>query len=286
MTTRATRIATVSLIAALIPSALIAPAHGHVDPALQQHVDANERHAPAGESATLTAGHADIGPTITDDGGARTMSLKVRDDHAQPPVWRELSDVTVNVPDHAAITLPDDRAYDFTGGEAGKPVWVLPQTEATDVPWLGWNTQHPGLIESGAQGVTLSLTQVEGPGQFSLFLQNGGFEAPQVLWNSAENLPQDLWVDMNTHTHANWVFSAPGTYELTVTATATGADGTEYSATAPLRFEVGSEQARAEYTPASSTTWLYIVAAAVIIAVLVGAAVAVRRRRSAGGERA
>lgn len=282
MITRTTRI-----VAALLPYGAFAHAQdGAVDPALQQHVDTNEDHAPAGQAATLTAGHADIGPTLTGDGASRTMSLKVRDDHAQPPVWRELSDVTVAVPDHAAITLPDDRAYDFTGGEAGTPVWVLPQTEATDIPWLGWNTQHPGLIESGAQGVTLSLTNVEGPGRFSLFLQNGGFEAPQVLWNSAEHLPQDLWVDMNTHTHANWVFSAPGTYELTVTATATGADGSTYTASAPLRFEVGSEHARAEYSPASSNTWLYVLVAVVVLALLIGVAVVVRRRRTTGGERA
>lgn len=285
MTSLSTRIA-IAGFAALIPFASAGTAYaqaGAVDPALQQNVTADERHSPAGEAATLTAGHADIGPIITGEGMGQTMRLKVRDDHVQPPVWRELSDVTVTVPDQAAIMLPDAREYQFTGGEPGQPVWVLPQTEAADVPWLGWNTQHPGLIATGAQGVTLSLTEVTGPGQFSLFLQNGGFEAPQVLWNSAEDMPQELWVDMNTHTHANWVFSAPGTYELTVTATATSPDGSTFTHSAPLRFEVGSQEAREKYTPASSPTWGYALVAVVVLAVLIAVAFVVRNRR-AGGE--
>ena len=74
---------------------------------------------------------------------------------------------------------------------------------------------------------------------FSLYLENGNFSAPQVLWSSTKNEPQKLWVEKNTHTHANWVFTAPGEYLLKVTASAELSDGSTLSDTRYLKFAVG-----------------------------------------------
>ncbi len=76
-------------------------------------------------------------------------------------------------------------------------------------------------------------------GTFSLYLENGNFSAPQVLWSSTKNEPQKLWVEKNTHTHANWVFTAPGEYLLKVTASAELSDGSTVSDTRYLKFAVG-----------------------------------------------
>ena len=89
------------------------------------------------------------------------------------------------------------------------------------------------------RGVNLTLEQVSGPGTFSLYLENGNFSAPQVLWSSTKNEPQKLWVEKNTHTHANWVFTAPGEYLLKVTASAELSDGSTVSDTRYLKFAVG-----------------------------------------------
>ncbi|THD29195.1 MAG: hypothetical protein DI608_07545, partial [Rothia mucilaginosa] len=78
-----------------------------------------------------------------------------------------------------------------------------------------------------------------GPGTFSLYLENGNFSAPQVLWSSTKSEPQKLWVEKNTHTHANWVFTAPGEYLLKVTASAELSDGSTVSDTRYLKFAVG-----------------------------------------------
>lgn len=51
--------------------------------------------------------------------------------------------------------------------------------------------------------------------------------------------PQKLWVEKNTHTHANWVFTAPGEYLLKVTASAELSDGSTVSDTRYLKFAVG-----------------------------------------------
>ena len=80
---------------------------------------------------------------------------------------------------------------------------------------------------------------MSGPGTFSLYLENGNFSAPQVLWSSTKSEPQKLWVEKNTHTHANWVFTAPGEYLLKVTASAELSDGSTVSDTRYLKFAVG-----------------------------------------------
>lgn len=60
-----------------------------------------------------------------------------------------------------------------------------------------------------------------------------------MLWSSTKSEPQKLWVEKNTHTHANWVFTAPGEYLLKVTASAELSDGSTVTDTRYLKFAVG-----------------------------------------------
>ena len=86
----------------------------------------------------------------------------------------------------------------------------------------------------------MSIGPVSGPGRAWMFLQNGTFGKPLPLMDSQTGAPQDVWVDVNTHVHANWVFSAPGTYLARLTFSADTLDGRHMSATTVLRFAVGS----------------------------------------------
>lgn len=86
----------------------------------------------------------------------------------------------------------------------------------------------------------MSIGPVSGPGRAWMFLQNGTFGKPLPLMDSQTGAPQDVWVDVNTHVHANWVFSAPGTYLARLTFSADTLDGRHVSATTVLRFAVGS----------------------------------------------
>ena len=183
----------------------------------------------------ISAGHVDMGPRFNNG----KFELMLHDDHGETPVWRSLDEVIYRGSDQAILEVPNDPRYSFVGAPAGSKVYVIPQTETKGVIWPGWNTQDPQLVSKLNRGVNLTLEQVSGPGTFSLYLENGNFSAPQVLWSSTKNEPQKLWVEKNTHTHANWVFTAPGEYLLKVTASAELSDGSTVSDTRYLKFAVG-----------------------------------------------
>ncbi|APT91932.1 hypothetical protein CPHO_02290 [Corynebacterium phocae] len=222
---------------------------------LNQVVTADEPVAAAGTLTEFRQGHADLGPLVTPDG----FAVMVRDDTAAPPTWRGLDDTLFVVSDKAIQQLPQTEDFDFVGAQPGEDVWVVPQTEQAGVPWLGWSTQSPPFVEAATRGVTMTFLGHDGPGQFTLFLQNGGFEKPQLLWTSAQPHAQDLFVDLNTHTHANWVFTEPGIHHVAVKFTTEFQDGTTHDATQTLSFAVGEgvdlakaqeSQFTGEYLPA------------------------------------
>lgn len=184
----------------------------------------------------IAAGHVDMGPAFVEG----SWELMFRDDSTATPVWRDPADVVLRGDDTALMAVPDDSRYSFVQAAPGEQVYVIPQTEMAGVVWPGWNTQNPQVVERLGRGVTFTLEGVEGPGGFSMYLENGTFGAPEVLWTSDTTDPQDIFVDPNVHTHANWVFTAPGAYYLTVRAHAELADGTVVSDTARLLFAVGS----------------------------------------------
>ena len=210
-----------------------APGHAatpSADPALEQNVAANE---PTSQTpAVIEAGHVDLGPRLI--GGKLTVSL--RDDSAASPVWRDPNKTVLRVRDGALIQVPQGEDYKFLADS--KRVYVLPQTQKTQLVWLGWNTQDPAVTKLIQGGVNMRIEQVKGPGRSWLILQEGTFGKPKVLADSAASA-QDIWVDTNTHVHANWIFSKPGIYLVKVSFKATGVDGKTYQATTTLRFAVG-----------------------------------------------
>jgi putative ABC transporter-associated repeat protein len=203
------------------------------DPALAQRIAQDQ--AVGTGTAVLDRGHVDLGPAYVEG----EWSLMIHDDAAEPPVWRHPEEAVLRIGDEAMVQVPDDPTYSFLGAAAGESVHVVSQTQQPDVVWIGWNTQHPEVMERIDRGVTLTLLGVQGPGQLSVYLQSGNFGAPQVLWSSAEDAPQPIWVDVNTHTHANWVFTEPGTYLVRVAASADLLDGSTETSVADLRVAVG-----------------------------------------------
>lgn len=230
-----------ALAALLVPASALTPAayaaeenKSAEERALEQTLSPDEP-VVSGQHE-IAAGHVDMGPAFVEG----SWELMFRDDSTAEPVWRDPADVVLRGDDTAMMAVPDDPRYSFVQASPGEQVYVIPQTELAGVVWPGWNTQNPQVVERLGRGVTFTLEAVEGPGEFSLYLENGTFGAPEVLWTSDATDPQDIFVEPNVHTHANWVFTAPGAYYLTVRAHAELADGTVVSDTARLLFAVGS----------------------------------------------
>lgn len=293
----------VVILAVISATSASAQSRDQDDPALAQTIQANQP-IVAG-SVELSSGHVDLGPRFVDG----TWQLLIHDTSTGPPVWREPADVVFRIGDVGRSVLPDDERYSFVGAQPGAPVWVIPQTENPGVVWLGWNTQDPDVMNRVDRGVRLRLVGADGPGKVSVYLQSGNLSGPKVLWESDSTTTEPLWVDVNTHTHANWVFSEPGVYILRIEAVARLIDGVEVETFSDVRLAVGDSTdangaASAVFagTEAASTVsgggadgsavvagsgsrsadqggqsmWVWLVVGIVAVSVIVGGAVVVR----------
>ena len=235
------------LVIAGAPSSVADPSP---DPDLAQSVAAHEEWS--NEATEISVGHVDLGPRLIDG----QWRAGLRHDADGGAVWRDPNQTVLRVSDAAVMTAPDSADYPFLADVAGKPVYVVPQTQNPNVVWLGWNTQDPAVTATIDRGLTMRVGPVSGPGRAWLFLQSGTFGKPLLLADSAA-APGDVWIDSGTHVHANWAFSAPGTYTATVTFLGTTTAGEAVSASTTLRFAVGdaafASEALAQSAPATSS---------------------------------
>ena len=209
------------------------------DPDLEQSVAAHEEWS--NEASEISVGHVDLGPRLIDG----QWKAGLRHDAESGAVWRDPNQTVLRVNDAAIMTAPDSDDYPFLADVAGKPVYVVPQTQNPGVVWLGWNTQDPAVTATIDRGLTMRVGPVSGPGRAWLFLQSGTFGKPLLLADSGA-APGDVWIDSGTHVHANWAFSAPGTYTATVTFLGTTTAGEAVSASTTLRFAVGDAASASE----------------------------------------
>ena len=219
------------------------------DPDLAQSVAAHEEWS--NEASEISVGHVDLGPRLIDG----QWRAGLRHDAESGAVWRDPNQTVLRVSDAAIMTAPNSADYPFLADVAGKPVHVIPQTQNPSVVWLGWNTQDPAVTATIDRGLTMRVGPVSGPGRAWLFLQSGTFGKPLLLADSGA-APGDVWIDSGTHVHANWAFSAPGTYTATVTFLGTTTAGEAVAASTTLRFAVGdaasASEALAMAAPAAS----------------------------------
>ena len=224
------------LVIAGAPSSFADPSP---DPDLAQSVAAHEEWS--NEASEISVGHVDLGPRLIDG----QWRAGLRHDAETGAVWRDPNQTVLRVNDAAIMTAPDSADYPCLADVAGKPVYVVPQTQNPGVVWLGWNTQDPAVTATIDRGLTMRVGPVSGPGRAWLFLQSGTFGKPLLLADSGA-APGDVWIDSGTHVHANWAFSAPGTYTATVTFLGTTTAGEAVSASTTLRFAVGDAASASE----------------------------------------
>ena len=161
-----------------------------------------------GASGNATDGHFDLGPAIENG----TLVARVKDDRSQPAQWVDPTSLTFALGDAARITAPADLGFVATPGSS---VWLIPSTQIAGVPWLGLNSQREEIVTGTTGPVQFTLDAVEGPGRVAVF--NAGALGSGVGEHVFDGPGTGYTLGANTHAHQNWVFTAPGTYTLTIT---------------------------------------------------------------------
>lgn len=147
--------------------------------------------------------------------------------------------VRFHLTDRQHGTVPDVPGFEFLG-EPGDDIWTIPQRYESGSLWAGWETETlpRGLFVNDT--ITLSLTEVTGPGDLEVFVND--ISGPERLLSSRDSMLRSFTEHVGAHTHANWVFTAPGEYTLTFVASAHLAQGGQI-ASLPQRyaFTVGGD---------------------------------------------
>ena len=188
--------------------------------------------APAGATtpSLVRKGHADLAVHYEGGGFEAHVHDEERDIEYEP------EEVTIFVRNSAKAVVPTNPAFGFLGSP-GSTVWILPQTEDPTLPFLGYSTEELEAADWVGGQITWSLVDVDGPGEFALYTTDM-FGNPTLIFDSDDPAPNTEHLPTGTHKHANWAFSAPGHYEVTVEYTGTHVDDGPVSTEVTYSFHV------------------------------------------------
>ncbi len=204
------------------------------------------------EYRVISRVHTDAISTFLDDGQLQ-LGAKVDVDE-QFGVRFAAEQIWLHLEEEARTLVPADREFI---APIGSEVWIA--DEVNPGPgrlWPGFSTESvPADAVTG--DTTLRLTEVDGPGQVELFTVQLG--AVRRLWSSRDAAHRAFALPPGTHRHANWAFTATGSYRIAVEATAT-VNGQPQSAQATYTFVVVGD------VPAAVSTTTALTASASTIA--------------------
>lgn len=166
------------------------------------------------DSVTLNQGHIDAFHVTSS--GKGNLKLDLTEDATGSHVTHDPNNVTLEVGAHAYEARTAEVA------EVGVPTYFLPQTQAQDLIWPGWDTQG---VAPHYQGVKINFNRVCGPGRVFMWSQAFGGGATSLLSDGVEVKSGNSINQANpSHVHANWGFERPGRYSMQVQVTADGAE--------------------------------------------------------------
>ncbi|MFT3877186.1 MAG: TIGR03773 family transporter-associated surface protein [Propioniciclava sp.] len=180
------------------------------------------------QATILSSGHIDYATRIL---GGKVESL-IGDDTSGKKVYRQPSGTILWLKPSSRVSLP--AGYGAVGS-AGARVWQVPQTQNPNLIWLGWNTE--ALNAGNTRGpVQWRINSVNGPGSVKVYLSGPFGGVQQMVFNNGGSYT----IPLGVHAHANWAFSAEGIYRISMTQTATLANGQTSSDTETLTIAVGN----------------------------------------------
>jgi surface-anchored protein len=122
---------------------------------------------------------------------------------------------------NAQLTIPSNPNFAFLG-TPGDPIWILPQSQNTSLPYLGLSAEDIPLgVFDGP--LNFELIAVEGPGNFFAWANSGAGQPPVVKFICTNGVVSPQHNVMNpltgSHEHYNWGFTSNGLYRVTFRAT-------------------------------------------------------------------
>ncbi len=136
------------------------------------------------------------------------------------------------------LAAPGAGLFGFLG-DAGDDIFIFPQVEDTSLPFIGIAAEEIDQADFATTEITLELSGFSGPGDFFLY-QTDGFGAPSLLYDTTDGLNDVLTLNIGSHAHYNFAFTAEGVYALTLTASGFLNDGfSTLSTSAPATFLFG-----------------------------------------------
>ncbi|MGW2092255.1 choice-of-anchor M domain-containing protein [Promicromonospora sukumoe] len=188
------------------------------------------------EYRVLQKVHTDAVSTFLDEG---TFVLGTKADVPEGNGTRlDTARTLFHVDDAARQTIP--AGYEFVG-PAGDTVWIAPESNPSGGDgytqlWPGFSTESVPAGGVDGNSTTFRLAAVEAPDGGQVELWRGSGNGLTRMWSSDEGI--DEFTIGRTHQHANWAFTQPGTYRLTIEGSAV-VGGEPVSDTEVYTFVVG-----------------------------------------------
>lgn len=182
----------------------------------------------------IEAGHMDMA-LVAEGSSIGAMLIDDSDPHNQAK--RDSGSFIFAVPDVAKKTLPEGVRESFP--EPPEAMWILPQAQEKNLPWLGFSTTRVGA-DALAQGskVTVSMRDVSGPGR--IYTWHEDLRGLRVELDSGD-VSKQIEYPVNAHDHQGFGFTEPGVYTATFTFAGTSASGEDFSEDLVATFAVGDE---------------------------------------------
>lgn len=186
----------------------------------------------------IEAGHMDMALAAE---GSSIGAVLIDDSDPHNQAKRESGSFIFAVPDAAKKTLPEGARESFP--EPPEEMWILPQAQEKNLPWLGFSTTRvgAGALSQGSK-VTVSMRDVSGPGR--IYTWHEDLRGLRVELDSGDASKQ-IEYPVNAHDHQGFGFTEPGVYTATFTFAGTSASGEDFSEDLVATFAVGDESVAA-----------------------------------------
>lgn len=203
--------------------------------------------------------HSDLQVFIGEDAaGNPQLSTRLRDDSTNPSTILQCGATAFRIRQQAALqreVSPEIRKMleGMPEFPEGAPVYALPMTQVQQLPWPGVSTEdiEPEQLAPGT-GVEWAIAGSSVPAGGRMVVAQTANRSFEAILDTGDT---DMAVNLRAgiHAHFAYIFSVPGTYDVTYEFVATLADGSQQVVRHLVSYVVGdkTDQPLASFGPAT-----------------------------------